>query len=342
MFKLKNIKIGKKYPPIIITELGINHGGSLDKAIFLADKALNSGARIIKHQTHIPDEEMALQAKKIKPGNANSSIFNVIKKNSLNFRDEKKLMNYINKKGGIFISTPFCKAAVDRLIKFNVPLFKIGSGECNNYPLVEYICKKKKPVIMSTGMNDIRSITPSVKLFRKYKIPFVLLHCTNIYPTDHKLVRLQAMSQIQKSFPDAIIGLSDHTEGIYTCLGAVSLGAKVIEKHFTDDKKSRGPDMSCSMDPNELKELIDGSKIIYEALEGKKAPLKEEKKTIAFAFASVAATKNIKKNDILTTENIFPIRPGNGYFQIKDFKKLLGKKAKKNISKGNQLKRNDL
>ncbi len=150
------------------------------------------------------------------------------------------------------------------------------------------------------------------------------------------------MSQIQKSFPDAIIGLSDHTEGIYTCLGAVSLGAKVIEKHFTDDKKSRGPDMSCSMDPNELKELIDGSKIIYEALEGKKAPLKEEKKTIAFAFASVAATKNIKKNDILTTENIFPIRPGNGYFQIKDFKKLLGKKAKKNISKGNQLKRNDL
>lgn len=223
MFKLKNIKIGKKYPPIIITELGINHGGSLDKAIFLADKALNSGARIIKHQTHIPDEEMALQAKKIKPGNANSSIFNVIKKNSLNFRDEKKLMNYINKKGGIFISTPFCKAAVDRLIKFNVPLFKIGSGECNNYPLVEYICKKKKPVIMSTGMNDIRSITPSVKLFRKYKIPFVLLHCTNIYPTDHKLVRLQAMSQIQKSFPDAIIGLSDHTEGIYTCLGAVSL-----------------------------------------------------------------------------------------------------------------------
>jgi Sialic acid synthase len=305
MFKLKNIKIGKKYPPIIFTELEFNHEGSLDKAIFLADKALNSGARIIKHQTHIPDEEMALQAKKIKPGNANSSIFNVIKKNSLNFRDEKKLMNYINKKGGIFISTPFCKAAVDRLIKFNVPLFKIGSGECNNYPLVEYICKKKKPVIMSTGMNDIRSITPSVKLFRKYKIPFVLLHCTNIYPTDHKLVRLQAMSQIQKSFPDAIIGLSDHTEGIYTCLGAVSLGAKVIEKHFTDDKKSRGPDMSCSMDPNELKELIDGSKIIYEALEGKKAPLKEEKKTIAFAFASVATTKNIKKNDILTTENIF-------------------------------------
>jgi len=342
MIKLKNLNIGKKFPPVIITELGINHGGSLDKAIFLVDKALRAGARIIKHQTHIPDDEMALVAKKIKPGNSNSSIYSVIKKNSLNFNDEKKLMEYINQKGGIFISTPFCKSAVDRLKEFKVPMFKIGSGECNNYPLVEYICKLRKPVILSTGMNDIRSIAPSVKLFRKYKIPYVLLHCTNIYPTDHKLVRLQAMNQIQKAFPDAIVGLSDHTEGIYTCLGAVSLGAKVIEKHFTDSKKNKGPDISCSMDTNELKELTFGSRIIYESLEGRKKPLKEEKKTIAFAFASVAATKNIKKNDIFTSENIFPIRPGNGYFKIKDYKKLLGKKAKKNILKGHQLKKNDL
>tara|TARA_B110000483_G_scaffold241229_1_gene323713 strand:- start:1206 stop:2234 length:1029 start_codon:yes stop_codon:yes gene_type:complete len=342
MIKLKNIKIGKEFPPVIITELGINHGGSLDKAIFLVDKALKSGAKIIKHQTHIPDEEMAIVAKKIKPGNANSSIYSVIKKNSLGYYDEKKLMQYINKNRGIFISTPFCKAAVDRLNEFKVPMFKIGSGECNNYPLVEYICKQKKPIILSTGMNDIRSITPSVKLFRKYKIPYVLLHCTNIYPTNHKLVRLEAMAVMKKSFPDAIIGLSDHTEGIYTCLGAVALGAKVIEKHFTDDKKNKGPDMSCSMNPYELKELIKGSKIIYESFKGEKKPLKEEKKTIAFAFASVAATKNIKKNETLTSENIFPIRPGNGYFKIKDYKKLLGKRTKKNILKGTQLKKNDL
>lgn len=342
MINLKNVKIGKKFPPVIITELGINHNGSLDKAIFLADKALRAGAKIIKHQTHIADEEMAVTAKKIKPGNANSSIFSVIKKNSLNYNDEKKLMEYINQKGGIFISTPFCKSAVDRLKKFRVPLFKIGSGECNNYPLVEYICRQKKPIILSTGMNDIKSIAPSVKLFRKYKIPYVLLHCTNIYPTDHKLVRLQAIKEIQNSFPDAIVGLSDHTEGIYTCLGAVSLGAKVIEKHFTDNKKNKGPDISCSMDPNELKELIVGSKIIFESMEGKKKPLKEEKKTIAFAFASVAATKNIKKNDTFTSENIFPIRPGNGYFKIKDYKMLLGKTAKRNILKGHQLKKNDI
>ena len=110
-------------------------------------------------------------------------------------------------------------------------MFKIGSGECNNYPLVEYICKQKKPIILSTEMNDIKSITPSVRLFRKYKIPFALLHCTNIYPTDHKLVRLEAMIKMQKYFPDAIIGLSDHTEGIYMSWCA-TLGAKIIEKHL--------------------------------------------------------------------------------------------------------------
>ena len=145
-------------------------------------------------------------------------------------------MQHINKNGGVFISTPFCKAAVDRLNEFKVPMFKIGSGECNNYPLVEYICKQKKPIILSTGMNDIKSITPSVRLFRKYKIPFALLHCTNIYPTDHKLVRLEAMIKMQKYFPDAIVGLSDHTEGIYN-VGAATLGAKIIEKHLQMIKK---------------------------------------------------------------------------------------------------------
>ena len=126
MIKFKNIQIGNLKPPVIITELGINHGGSLDKAIFLAERALANGAKIIKHQTHIPEEEMSIDAKKIKPGNANSSIFSVIKRNSLGYDDEKKLMQHINKNGGIFISTPFCKAAVDRLVKFRVPMFKIG------------------------------------------------------------------------------------------------------------------------------------------------------------------------------------------------------------------------
>ena len=342
MINLGKIKIGGVNPPVIIVDLGINHSGSLEKAIYLSDLAIRNGAKIIKHQTHIADEEMAVNAKKIIPGNAKSSIFSIIKKNSLSQKEEKKLMLYIKQKKAIFISTPFSKAATDRLTEFKIPLFKIGSGECNNYPLVEYICKKKKPIILSTGMNDIKSIKPAVNIIRKYKLPFVLLHCTNIYPTPPELVRIEAMLELKKHFSDAIIGLSDHTETIYTSLGAISLGASVIEKHFTDDKNSKGPDMKASLDPTDLKNLIEGSNIIYKALKGKKEAVKEEKKTIAFAFASIASTKDIKKGEIFTENNIFTIRPGNGFFKVKDFNKLLGKKAKNNIKKGIQIRKSDV
>ncbi len=191
-------------------------------------------------------------------------------------------------------------------------------------------------------MNNLKTIEPAVKIIRKYKLPYALLHCTNVYPTPHKLVRLNAMLELKKKFKDAIIGLSDHSKTIYTALGAVSLGACIIEKHYVTSKKTKGPDVSSSMDYNELKELIKGSKIIYESKEGKKTPLKEEAKTIAFAFASVAAVKDIKKNDILNSENIFPIRPSSGFYKVKDYKKLLGYKAKRDIKKGSQLKPADV
>jgi len=251
-------------------------------------------------------------------------------------------MNYVVSKKKIFFSSPFSRKAVDRLEKFGVPLYKIGSGECNNYPFVEYICKKRKPIILSTGMNTIKTIEPAVKIIRKYKLPYALLHCTNVYPTPHKLVRLNAMLELKKKFKDAIIGLSDHSESIYTALGAISMGASIVEKHFITSKKTKGPDVPSSMDYNELKELIKGSKIIYESKEGKKTPLKEEAKTIAFAFASVAAVEDIKKNDKFNYKNIFPIRPSSGFYKVKDYKKLLGLKANRDIKKGSQLKRLDV
>ena len=194
---------------------------------------------------------------------------------------------------------------MDRLEKFKVPAFKIGSGECNNYPLVEYICKKKKPIILSTGMNNIETIRPAVKIIRKYKIPYALLHCTNIYPTPPNLVRLEAMIELKRNFKDAVIGLSDHTESIYSSLGAIALGACIIEKHFIDSKKTKGPDVKASMDPRELNELINGSSIIFKAKKGKKKQLKEESKTVAFAFASVAAIQNIKKGEFFFRKKYF-------------------------------------
>ena len=339
--KIKNRLIGHKFEPLIIVELGINHKGSLDLAIDLVDKAINAGAEMIKHQTHIPEDEMIDEAKKIRPGNSKLTIYEIIKKNSLNEKNEKKLMKYVESKKCIFISTPFSKKAADRLISFKVPAFKIGSGECNNYPLIKYISKFKKPIILSTGMNSVSSIKPAVKIIESKKIPYALLHCTNIYPTPANLVRLNCILELKKKFPRAVIGLSDHTASNHTSYAALAFGVSIIEKHFTDTKKRSGPDISASMDSKELKELIDGSKIIFNSLKfkGKKAPIKEELPTIKFAFASVVSTKTINKGEILNKNNIWVKRPGTGEFLARDYNKILGKKATKDIKKDIFIKR---
>lgn len=342
-FKIGNIEIGEKLPPVIIVELGINHNGSLDAAIDIADQAIKAGAQIIKHQTHVVDDEMSEEAKKVIPGNSKKNIYEIIKNCALSEKDEKKLMGYIVSRKKVFISTPFSRAAADRLGKFNIPAFKIGSGECNNHFLVDYICKFKKPIIMSTGMNSVKSIEKSVNVIRKHKLPYVLMHCTNIYPAPNKLVKLDCIQELKKAYPDSIVGLSDHTDTIYACLGAVALGAKVLEKHFVDSKKTRnGPDISSSMDTSEFKQLIKGSRKIFESMGGGKKALKEEVKTIAFAFQSVVSTKNILKGEKLSADNIFLRRPGNGFFKVKDFKKLLGKRVEKSIKKNVQIKLRDI
>ena len=342
-FFLGKRKIGDNSLPLIVSEIGINHNGSLKEAIRIADSAINSGAEVIKHQTHIIDDEMISEAKKIKPGNSNKSIFNIMRSSSLSEKNEYLLMRHIQKRGRIFISSPFSRAAVDRLVKFKVPAFKIGSGECNNYPLIEYICKFKKPIILSTGMNTINQIRESVRIIEKYKISYALMHTTNLYPTPYNLIRLNALKEMKKTFPRAVIGLSDHTGDNYTSLAAIAMGASIIEKHFVDSKKTRkGPDIPASIDFFQLRDLIDGAKKIKISLGGKKKPVKEEFSTMKFAFASVVSTKNIKKGSTLNKDNIWVKRPGTGAFLAKDFKKLLGKKAKRNIKLNTQIKKKDI
>ncbi len=340
--KIGNRKVGPNHKPLIIVELGINHNGSLKKAKKFVDQAKKFGAEIIKHQTHIPEDEMSVEARNIIPSHTKQNIFDIIKKTSLSEKDEFELMKYVKKKNMIFISTPFSRLAVDRLVKFKVPAFKIGSGECNNYPLIEYIARHKKPIILSTGMNTIKSIKPSVKIFEKYKVPYALMHCTNIYPTPTNLIRLQAITEMKKFFPNAILGLSDHSKTIFPCLGAISLGASIIEKHFVDKKIRKGPDISASMDGSELRLLLEASNEIFLAKGNYKGPVKEEKSTINFAFASLVATKNIKKGEKITKNNIFPKRPGIGDFKANSYYKVIGKKAKNFIKKNTLLKNKDI
>ncbi len=339
---IKGRQIGADFTPIVIAEIGINHEGSLDAAIAMVDAAVDAGAEVIKHQTHIVDDEMCEEAKSVIPGNADVSIYEIMNRCALSETDEKSLMDYVHHRGAIFISTPFSRAAADRLMKFDVPAFKIGSGECNNYPLVKHIATAGKPVIMSTGMNTIDSILPSVEILRNAGVQFALLHCTNVYPTPPELVRLGAMTKLQLAFPDAVVGLSDHTTSNYTCLGAVALGASILERHFTDRMDRPGPDIVCSMDPGGLSSLIEGAGIIWSARGGEKTAVAAEEPTIAFAFASVVAIKDIEQGDLLTEENIWVKRPGGGDFNASDFEFLLGRYSGQRILSGTKIRKLDL
>ncbi|MBT8309720.1 MAG: polyhydroxyalkanoate biosynthesis repressor PhaR, partial [Flavobacteriaceae bacterium] len=176
-------KIGLDFPPLVIAEIGINHEGSLQVAKQMVDAAYRAGAEVVKHQTHIVDDEMSGAAKKVTPGNAEVSIYEIMKRCALDEDDETALKDYVESKGMIFISTPFSRAAAERLERMNVAGYKIGSGECNNYPLLEHIARFAKPVILSTGMNTIESVSKAVAIFEKYDVDVALMHTTNLYPT---------------------------------------------------------------------------------------------------------------------------------------------------------------
>jgi sialic acid synthase SpsE len=341
-FKIAGRSIGYDFPPLVIAEIGINHEGSLEVAREMVDAAARAGVEVVKHQTHIVEDEMSGSAKKTIPGNAKVSIYEIMERCALSEQDELALKEYVESKGMIFISTPFSRAAADRLIKWNVPAFKIGSGECNNYPLLEHIAAFGKPIIISTGMNTLESIQKAVDILEKHGVPYALLHTTNLYPTPNHLVRLGAMVEIQESFPGAIVGLSDHTLSNHACFGAVALGASILERHFTDRMDRPGPDIICSMDETACKELIEGSAIIQQQRGGKKGPAEEEKVTIDFAFATICTIRPIKAGDAFSKENIWVKRPGKGGILAEHYEAVLGKKANKDLENDIQVIWNDI
>ena len=298
-------KIGTDYNPLVIAEIGINHNGSLEIAKEMVDSAHRAGCEIIKNQTHIVSDEMSHEAKKVIPGNADISIYEIMENASISEDDEIKLKEYVE-----------TKEKVEAL-----------KTECNNYPLIEHIAKFGKPMIISTGMNDIESVRKTVEIVEKYNIPYILMHTTNLYPTPANLVRLGALEELKNNFPNAIIGLSDHTMNNNACLSATALGACVLERHFTDTKDRIGPDIICSADEKELEELIKGTKQIHQMLGGNKAALKEEQVTIDFAFATIVTIKPIKKGDKFTKENIWVKKPGKIGIKAEKYNELLGRIA---------------
>jgi len=339
-FEIAGRRVGEDQPPLVIAEIGINHEGSYAKAVRMVDDAAASGCECVKFQSHVIEDEMI--PNDVIPGNARESIWDIMSRCALSEAEEIKLKAYVESKGMIYLCTPFSRAAAERLERMGVLAYKIGSGECNNYPLVRHIAAYGKPVILSTGMNDLKSIAPSVAILEETGVPYALLHCTSMYPTPYEKVRLGGLGELAKAFPGAVVGLSDHSLGNYTCFAAVALGARILEKHFTSDKTWPGPDVPISIDPRELKELVEGSRAILQAMGGGKDILPEEQPTIDFAYACVVAIRDIPAGEALTRENIWVKRPGTGQIKAVDFEKLLGKTAGRAIPKNAQLRWDDI
>ncbi len=335
-FMIGKRKIGNNHPPLVIAEIGINHEGVLDKAMQMIDDAAAAGCECVKFQSHVIEDEMI--PNHVIPANAKESIWDIMQRCALNEAEEIKLKQYTEFKNMIFLSTPFSRAAANRLEKMNVMAYKIGSGECNNYPLISHIARFRKPIILSTGMNDYAAIEKAVHLLRQAQVPFCLLHCTSVYPTPYHLIRLRAIKELQTRFPEAVVGLSDHSLSNLPCLAAVAMGACVLERHFTADKNWPGPDIEISMDPVELKQLVEGSRIIHACLGEKDAILAEENPTIAFAYACVVSIKPIKKGELFSYENIWVKRPGTGEITAENYEKLIGKRAMSDIANNTQIK----
>ena len=294
-------RIGKDYDPVVIAEMGINPGGNLVVAKAMVDSAYEAGIEIIKHQTHTSSED-------VKIGNLERQHFyddaEII---TFTEEEEQELKDYVESKGMIFISAPFCFEAVDRLERMNVAAYKISSSEMDNYKLVEYVASKKKPIILSTGMNDINSVKKAVDTIKKYHENFAIQHCTSIYPTPPEKVRLNALNLLRKTFPDEIIGLSDHSLNNFACYAALSLGASIVERHFTDSKARVGKEIAWSMDKEEAKELVAFSKIVDRMKHGRKVPLKEEKlENMAEKKTThvLVTTKRMLKKSIITKSDL--------------------------------------
>lgn len=317
--------------PLVIPEIGINHEGSLETAKLMVDAACRAGAKIIKHQTHIVEDEMSGMAKQVIPGNADVSIYDIMARCALSEDDERALMEYTESLGMIYLSTPFSRAAADRLEGFGVCAYKVGSGELNNYPLIDHIAQFGKPMIVSTGMNDLKSIEKAVAILKRRKVPFALMHTTNLYPTQPSQVRLGAMQELMNTYPDVPVGLSDHCVNNFAVYAALALGASVVERHFTDHKRRHGPDIVCSMDEGELAELISAASSIPIMLGGHKGALPDEQVTIDFAFASVVTIRAIKAGEKLTRENLWVKRPGTGFYRAEAFESLLGRVVARDI-----------
>ena len=314
----------------IIAEAGVNHNGDINLAYQLVDAAKAAGVDCIKFQTFKSENLVSHTAQKAeyqKAATGDSSQQDMLKQLELSFGEFVSLKEYCDRKGICFLSTPFDFESIEFLNSIEMPFWKIPSGEVTNYPYLVALAKTGKPVVMSTGMCEMQEIEDAIAVLRENGASDIkLLHCNTEYPTPYEDVNLRAMKTLRDAF-GVEVGYSDHTKGIEVPIAAVAMGASVIEKHFTLDRNMEGPDHKASLEPQELKEMVDSIRHIEAALgSGDKRPSPSEKKNMAVARKSIVAAARIKAGDILTEENITVKRPGNGICPMR-WKEVLGTRA---------------
>lgn len=316
---------------IIIAEAGVNHNGDINLAYKLIDEAKNAGADIVKFQTAKAENLISKYAEKADyqkiTTDKNESQLEMCKKLMLDFSDYANLKKYCDSKCITFLSTPFDIESIEFLNKIDMPFWKLPSGEITNYPYLVEIGKTKKSVLMSTGMSNIDEIKTAINVLKENGCPNIkLLHCNTEYPTPFEDVNLKAIGTLKNEF-NVEVGYSDHTKGIEVPIAAVAMGAMIIEKHFTLDRNMDGPDHKASLEPNELKIMVESIRNIEKAIgDGNKIPSNSELRNINIARKSIVAKTNIKKGEIFTTDNITTKRPGNGITPMK-WNEILGKIA---------------
>ena len=334
-------RIGIDEKPFIIAEIGINHCGKIDVAKKMVESAAKAGADCVKFQIHCVEDEMSVEAKQIVPVNADVSIYDIMESFSLTPDEDYELKKFSESCGVIYMATAFSRKAADQLAEMQVSAIKIGSGECNHLPLLKHIAGFNIPMIVSTGMNTLESVDKSYDLLKGFDTPFAMLHCVNRYPTQPEWVNLRAISQMQERY-DIPIGFSDHSVGSEIALSSVALGACIIERHYTDRRDREGPDIACSMDPAELRWLVEKANEVWLALGNGKEPHKEEKVTSDFAFASLVASEDIRKGEMITEHNLWARRPNSG-IPVTEYYEIAGKYiAANDIASGKQLTHDDL
>jgi N-acetylneuraminate synthase/N,N'-diacetyllegionaminate synthase len=334
----------------IIAEAGVNHNGDMQKAIELIEAAYQAGADAVKFQSFKADKLVSKAAKKAKyqsenMGDGDNSQYNMLKFLELNEEDHSTLIKECEKRGIQFLSTAFDADGIDFLDKLGLPFFKSPSGEITNYPYLKRLAKKKKPVVLSTGMADMKEIKAAIEVLTEHgldKKDITVLHCNTEYPTPMEDVNLNAMNTIGDEL-GVQVGYSDHTLGIEVPIAAVALGAKVIEKHFTLDRKLPGPDHRASLEPDELKDMVLAIRNIEKAISdnGKKEPSESEKKNIEIARKSIHILKPLKKGDIISESDIIPLRPAYGISPMK-WEEIIGKKVVRDLEENEMLKDKDI